>query len=211
MWNDRSATGDDDSLASTAANQFLIRAAGGVGIGTNKPLSNSKLHVEHGSVGQDDWGVVVTNSTDATKRVGMRLANTGFFEITNNADNIGPSFARLATNGNWSAVSDRRLKTGIEPASDLLQAALELEPVRYYFKNQEERGEKSLGLIAQDVQEVVPSLVTDSDPMTLNYSGLSVVAIGAIQGLYELVQDQQEIIETQNARIARLEAAMGSR
>jgi len=54
-------------------------------------------------------------------------------------------------------------------------------------------------------------LVIDGDPLTMNYAGLSVVAIGAIQELHELLQDQQAIIETQNARIARLEAAMGSR
>ena len=81
----------------------------------------------------------------------------------------------------------------------------------FYFKNQNERGGKSLGMIAQQVQEVLPSLVTDGDPLTLNYAGLSVVAVGAIQELHELLQDQQAIIETQNARIARLEAAMGSR
>jgi hypothetical protein len=71
--------------------------------------------------------------------------------------------------------------------------------------------EATVSMIAPQVQNVVPSLVTDGDPMTLNYAGLSVVAIGAIQELHELLQDQQAIIETQNARIARLEAAMGSR
>ncbi len=39
VWNDRSQTLSNhaDSLYTTAENQFLIRAAGGVGIGTNKP------------------------------------------------------------------------------------------------------------------------------------------------------------------------------
>ncbi len=154
-------------------------------------------------MGTDDWGVVITNVIATNHRTGMRLSNGGFFEITNNADDSGPSFARLNSTGNWTVVSDRRLKNGIEPASDLLEAALELEPVRYYLISQEERGEKSLGMIAQQVQEVVPSLVTDGDPLTMNYAGLSVVAIGAIQGLYELVQEQQAEIERMTVAMAR--------
>jgi hypothetical protein len=42
-WSDRSQPGDADSLFTTAANQFLIRAAGGVGIGTNEPFAGT-LH-----------------------------------------------------------------------------------------------------------------------------------------------------------------------
>ncbi len=215
VWNDRSIVSGKDSLLSTGPNQFLIRAAGGVGIGTNQPLNGSQLHVEHGSMGVNDWGFVLSNvfSTNGSTswRTGMRMSNGGFFEITDKANINSPNFARLDSGGNWTVVSDRRRKTGIEPASDLLKAALELEPVRFYWKNQNERGGKSLGMIAQQVQEVVPSLVIAGDPLTLNYAGLSVVAIGAIQELHELLQDQQAIIETQNARIARLEAAMGSR
>ncbi len=41
VWSDYSGPG----ISSTAANQFLIRAAGGVGIGTNNP-SNATLHVD---------------------------------------------------------------------------------------------------------------------------------------------------------------------
>jgi hypothetical protein len=42
VWADFSTT--DDSLETTAPNQFLIRAVGGVGIGTNEPVN--QLHVE---------------------------------------------------------------------------------------------------------------------------------------------------------------------
>lgn len=42
VWNDNATTGDD-IFASTADNQFLIRARGGVGIGTNRP--NAELDV----------------------------------------------------------------------------------------------------------------------------------------------------------------------
>ncbi|MEM1115284.1 MAG: hypothetical protein AAGJ11_02190, partial [Bacteroidota bacterium] len=43
VWSDDSQS-DADSLVSTGPGQFLIRAAGGVGIGTNRPLA--ALHIE---------------------------------------------------------------------------------------------------------------------------------------------------------------------
>lgn len=40
VWSDRSLQSIPDSLYTTASNQFLIRAAGGVGIGTNTPAAD---------------------------------------------------------------------------------------------------------------------------------------------------------------------------
>lgn len=47
VWSD--ATGGP--FTSTGPNQFLIDAAGGVGIGTNEPNANSQLHVDKGGDG----------------------------------------------------------------------------------------------------------------------------------------------------------------
>ncbi|MEM1269105.1 MAG: hypothetical protein AAGI08_03565 [Bacteroidota bacterium] len=43
VWNGNARSIEADSLSSTAANQFLIRATGGVGIGTNKPFARFHL------------------------------------------------------------------------------------------------------------------------------------------------------------------------
>jgi hypothetical protein len=45
VWNDRSVTTFPDMFESTDVNQFLIRAAGGVGIGTNAP--EEQLHIQN--------------------------------------------------------------------------------------------------------------------------------------------------------------------
>ncbi len=51
VWNDRSIILGDDSLVSTGPNQFLIRAAGGVGIGTNAPQEQLHIIESDGSTG----------------------------------------------------------------------------------------------------------------------------------------------------------------
>jgi hypothetical protein len=53
VWNDATATAEADTFASTAANQFLISAEGGVGIGTNQP--SSQLTVD-GTIESKDGG-----------------------------------------------------------------------------------------------------------------------------------------------------------
>ncbi|UCH62330.1 MAG: hypothetical protein JSU77_11055 [Fidelibacterota bacterium] len=52
------ADGTDADFGSTAANQFLIRAAGGVGIGTNSPVG-AMLHIRESSTG--GYGIKITN------------------------------------------------------------------------------------------------------------------------------------------------------
>ncbi len=144
------------------------------------------------------WQMLFTNTTNTTFRGGMRLADNGFFEVTNNANNVNPNFARLSSTGSWTAVSDARLKADITTADGNLAAALKLRPVNFRWKSD---GSADFGLIAQEVSAVLPKLVTgdeSKDSLTLNYSQLSVVAIGAIQ---ELKADNDAL----KARIVALE------
>ncbi len=168
--------------------------------------------VSTGAIGTG-WQMLFNNSTTSF-RGGVRLADSGFLEITNNAANANPSFARLASNGTWSAVSDERLKTDISPAEGLLATAMKLHPVNFRWKSS---GAADLGFIAQDVRRVLPSLVTGEDAterLTLNYSQLSVVAIGAVQELKSRHEAQLEALKNElkkrDAENAELKARLSA-
>jgi trimeric autotransporter adhesin len=110
-----------------------------------------------------------------------------------------------ATNGVYTSSSDRNLKTDIEPMPSVLSKVKSLEAYSYRFMWQtEEEQERSIGFMAQDVMKQFPELVyeaTHDDEESwfqLNYSGFGVIALKAIQ-------EQQVIIEAQNAKIASLE------
>lgn len=184
----------------------MAGAGGNIAIGAIEPTRKLNvagyLEFDHGTVGTNDWGIHVRNSAASPFLGGIRLSGSGYLEVTNTASNTNPSFARLSSSGIWTAVSDIRLKKDIIPASDLLSRALSLNPVRYHFKNMPD-APLELGFIAQEVQEILPELVEDGDYLTLNYSGLSVVAIGAIK-------EQQEMIKTLQQETADLKTEIAA-
>lgn len=175
---------------------LVLSEGGNIGMGTGAPAA--RLELATGALG-GDWHMLFTNFAVNNFRGGARLADSGFFEMTNNAGAANPNFARLSSTGSWTAVSDARLKSDITTADGNLDAVLRLRPVNFRWKGD---GAQDFGLIAQEVRQVLPKLVTGDeakDSLTLNYSQLSVVAIGAIQ-------EQQAQINMLKADIAGREA-----
>lgn len=184
-------------------------ANGRVGIGTGSPAA--PLHLSTGAVGSG-WQLQLTNSAALpTFETGMRMSDGGFFEITNRINGF-TKFARLDSTGAWTAVSDARLKTDLSPFGDALDAALRVRPVRFKWIGD---GMADFGVIAQELRSVLPEAVTGDelkDSLTVNYSKLSVVAIGAVQeqqAQIKVLQEQntakQREIEDLRSRLERLE------
>ena len=113
-----------------------------------------------------------------------------FFNNTN--------YANLNASGAWTNASDRRIKKNIVDIKYGLEDVLKIQPRSYQMK---EVSGDHIGLIAQEVEEIIPEVVS-GDPekqLCLNYGSLVAVAFKAIQ-------EQQVIIESLKTRIAALEA-----
>ncbi|MCK4749157.1 MAG: tail fiber domain-containing protein, partial [Bacteroidales bacterium] len=102
--------------------------------------------------------------------------------------------------------SDGTKKTNITPLGNSLDKVLALNGVSFEWADGNERkgissgSKKSIGVIAQDVEVVLPSLVKESrnGEKAVNYSGL-------IPVLLEAIKEQQSQIESLEQRIAELE------
>lgn len=86
--------------------------------------------------------------------------------------------------------SDRRLKTNIESTENNLEKVLALNPVSYQWKEGDRKGKTEIGLIAQEVEEIIPEVVREqgrlededvADYKTVDYEKLVSTLIGAIQ------------------------------
>lgn len=122
---------------------------------------------------------------------------------------------------NIDYLSDRRIKKDIRKLDNsFLEHINSINIVDYrYKKDTINKYDKEVGVIAQDLEEHYPFLVTDSkevDPeygikiKTVAYSHLGLVAIKAIQELKAVVDHSKEEIKTLKAEVEVLKAKMES-
>ena len=192
--------------SSNRANALLVRKNGNVGIGTNAP--GEKLHVD----GKIRFAGLETLEDGGANEIAARA------DLRPTADNLydlgTPTFRWddvYATSGTVNT-SDRRLKSGLRSVPYGLPEVLKLKPVMFRWKDKPEAGEK-IGLVAQDLLEVLPevvktfefkSLEDGGDPEKKELERLGVYYSDIIPVLINAIQEQQQIIEDQKELVRQL-------
>ncbi|MAU30638.1 MAG: hypothetical protein CMC36_01835 [Flavobacteriaceae bacterium] len=104
----------------------------------------------------------------------------------------------LTVSGDVVILSDARLKSNIVSLGSTLPKLLQIDGKSYEMK-----GKQKIGVLAQEIKEVFPELVTkgDNEMLAVNYQGLVPVLINALK------EQQSEIVrlKEQEKRIERLE------
>jgi Chaperone of endosialidase len=95
-------------------------------------------------------------------------------------------FVGIITAQDFNSLSDINYKENINTVNDALSKVTELRGVRFDWK---ESGLPSYGVIAQELQEVLPELVHGNDPKTVNYNGIIGVLIEAIKELKAEIEE----------------------
>ena len=122
--------------------------------------------------------------------------NDGGGEIT--ALSLDMSAAGAATfNNDVTAFSDKRLKTDIEPIANALEKVKNMQGV-YYKRNDVENARKQIGVLAQDIEPVLPEVVLTADDemetKSVDYAKMTAVLIEAVKQLSnELTHLKQQI------------------
>lgn len=88
-------------------------------------------------------------------------------------------------NGAWTQGSDRSLKYDVVYFENtILERLTQLKPCSYYYNDNQPGAQKSIGFIAQEVEEVFPEIVYEKDGIkTLAYTDFAVLSVAAIQEL----------------------------
>jgi len=109
--------------------------------------------------------------------------------------------------GPWSSISDKKAKKDVNLYNKGLKELLEIEPVSYKYSVDfiKDNNETYVGVIAQDLQKVVPSMVKDYDYNDINaktHTGyLSVDPNEFTYILINSVKEQQELIKTLQSQV----------
>ena len=110
----------------------------------------------------------------------------------------------LTVSGDVVVSSDARLKSNIVSLGSTLSRLLLIDGKSYEMK-----GKQKIGVLAQDIKEVFPELVTedDNEMLAVNYQGLVPVLINALKEQDGKIKEQQseiEILKQQQAEIDEL-------
>ena len=136
--------------------------------------------------------VNISNSTASTTKTTGALVVTGGVGVSG-ALNVGGDVVAYAS-------SDERLKDNIELISNPIEKVQSLKGVTWNWNENADELQQSLpnvGVIAQDVEKVLPQLVTDRD------SGFKGVDYAKLTGLLiEAIKDQQKQIDELKSKLS---------
>jgi hypothetical protein len=186
---------------STALTRCYIDTSGNVGIGTTTP--STKLDVSGTiTLSQNANSLRFTDTSGTFPKLSMQSDNNFVFYGTNatgvdraiwsvvqrsNTSNF--IFSVGATAPSFTSTSSKRFKTNINNLNNSLDSINKLQGVTFDWK---ETGKSDIGLIAEEVNEILPDLVKkdeDDAPEGIDYGKLTAVLIEAVKELTQKVSD----------------------
>ena len=109
-------------------------------------------------------------------------AEVGLGNLSNNGNNLSGNF--VAT-GNVTAFSDERLKENVETIEGALDKVSQMRGVTYNYKSDLNDGQRGTGVIAQEMQQVMPEVVEEGEYLSVAYGNIVGVLIEAVKELKE--------------------------
>jgi hypothetical protein len=170
----------------------------GNGTGTGVDASNALTVLKNGKVG------IITDSPTAELDVD---GNARFRAIASGA--YSAAVNQTSDGTLTTATSDRRLKENIETIEDATAKVVQLRGVTFNWKDKS-HASRRIGMIAQEVKEVVPELVFQNSfdgYYGINYAETTALLVEATKEL----SDRVETLETENTGLRSLVEQMEAR
>ena len=176
-------------LSSNGSGGWSWQSVTAVGALTGISITDDNTGIRYPLFTSATSGSVTANFVDSTGLVYNTATNClgiGSLTPTSQLDVIGGvKVVGVITATDFNSSSDKNLKNSIKVIEEPIKKVLELTGVSFSWN---ETGKPSIGVIAQEVEQVFPELVSDTEPKSVNYNGL----IGL---LIECVKEQQKQIE----------------
>ena len=171
---------------------------------SNTSKNTGKLIYRHVSDGSDDNFIGLSMHSQDNILVANGAGDVGIGTTNPTAKLSVDGSANKSGGGSWDTFSDRRIKKNIKNYTKGLAEIMQIRPVSYQynkkspFKN--ESGEPMVGVIAQEIQEVLPSTVTEKK--TEHFEDL--LSYDSSELLYTLINAVKELKAENDALRARV-------
>jgi hypothetical protein len=209
-WGDS----QDANLVSTAPNQFLIRAGGGVQLGTNTSLFFGNNTRQMVNLWGTEYGIGVQAATmyfrcdtsPGEPFAGFRWYKGGTHNDVNGNAGGGTELMSLGStylyvNGSFVSSSDRNKKENFAPVQprEVLEKVVALPITRWNYKS--DAGTSHIGPVAQDFHAAFAIGPDNKHIATVDADG---VALAAIQGLNQKLEETRTELKRRDAENAEL-------
>lgn len=132
-------------------------------------------------------GTINASTFNATTSDAFRISGTTVIDNTRSLVNIvDGTFSGTVTATDFNSTSDLNIKENISTFENGLETIQQLRGVNYTWK---ENGKSSIGVIAQELEQILPQLVKDGEVKSVNYNGLIGVLIEAVKELSAEVEE----------------------
>ena len=131
-------------------------------------------------------GITYNNSTGVIDCDINTPAEVGLQHLSNGGRNLNGDFTAT---GNVTAFSDERLKENVETIEGALDKVSQMRGVTYKFKSELNDGQRGTGVIAQEMQQVMPEVVQDGEYLSVAYGNLVGVLIESIKELKAEIEE----------------------
>lgn len=192
--------------------------------------NGSSLYVDGGS-GSGSTHLWLRNTSKKSRAVIYSNDSTQALFLRSDNPGAGTQGQSLSINGatgecraaKFTATSDERAKFWIKPVTGALDKICQLRGVTYSMHTTIQNTVRNAGVIAQDVQKVLPEAVTVQtnkehgvidkacrtveNPLSLDYNAMSALYVEAFKEMRDLIEAQKAEIESLKSTVASMQLA----
>jgi len=208
------------SNASVGRDAMIIDSSGNLLVGTTSQSASERFNATNSAANSQ---AIIANATSSSfngdvvlVRAARNTTNSTFAAFSYYNDGAAAYKLRIwdsgnvvNTNNSYGAISDAKLKENIVDATPKLEKLNQVRVVNFNFIGDQQ---KQLGVVAQELEQIFPSMIDespdkDAEGNDLGTTTKSVKYSVFVPMLIKALQEQQAIIQSLTARITALEGA----